>query len=104
MTPTLASRPALVAALRSHLQRHGFPRATAFLLLLAAGLFAFLVSLIALRIGIHSMAARYGLATFSGYLSFILLIRVWIAIRRHGAEAVNVDPRSADASRRHGFG
>ena len=42
------------------------------------------------------MAPRYGVAAFCGYLAFIVLIRVWIALQRSGdgfdLELVDLDP------------
>lgn len=52
------------------------------MIVLLAGGGAFLFSVIALTAGLHSMAVRYGLAALTGYMSFALLIRGWIAMRR----------------------
>jgi hypothetical protein len=47
-----------------------------------AGIAAFLVSAVALRLGLASMTVRYALAAACGYLAFIALIRTWIAWQR----------------------
>ena len=75
-------RSTLVAEIRQRLERETFPRLIVLTMLVVAGLATFLCSAIGLAAGFESMAARYALATASGYLAFLLLIRVWIAIRR----------------------
>jgi hypothetical protein len=86
MTTLDASSPSprstLVAAIRRRLDRQTFPRVIVLAMLVTAGAASFLCSAIALRTGIDSMAVRYPLATASGYIVFLLLIRFWIAVRR----------------------
>lgn len=79
-------RDALVAEARAALERHGWPRLQASLILLASGGAAFLASFALLAAGLHAMAARYALAAVAGYLAFLLLIRVWIAWQRGGLD------------------
>ena len=52
------------------------------LILTLAGLAAFLSSYVALSLGLTSMAVRYALAVVCGYVTFVLLIRGWIAVHR----------------------
>jgi hypothetical protein len=58
------------------------------LIITLAGLAAFLTSLLALRLGLSSMALRYPLAVAGGYIGFLVLIRGWIAWQRRSLEAV----------------
>lgn len=75
-------RSTLVAEIRRRLVAETFPRFIVLLMLLAAGAAAFLGSVLALDAGVVSMALRYALATAAGYVVFLLLIRMWIAVRR----------------------
>lgn len=72
----------VLAEARHTLERHGWPRLQASLIVLAAGGAACLASVALLTAGVHSMAARYALAAVTGYGVFILLIRLWIAWQR----------------------
>ena len=80
--PAPEGREALVAEARAELERHGWPRVEASLILIASGGAAFLASIAMLWAGLHSMAARYALASVVGYLAFVLLIRLWVAWQR----------------------
>jgi hypothetical protein len=51
-----------------------------------AGVTAFLSSIVALRLGVDGMAVRYPLAVVVGYLTFLLLIRGWMALPSRGRE------------------
>ncbi len=75
-------RPTLVAELQRRLDHETFPRVIVLIMLVIAGAASFLCSAAALDAGLVSMAGRYALATAGGYLVFLLLIRVWIAIGR----------------------
>lgn len=44
-----------------------------------------------LAAGVHSMGVRYGLAVIAGYVAFLGLMRVWIALRR-GASPPDLNP------------
>jgi hypothetical protein len=81
----MTTRAALVLELRDRLARHGSPRLTVFVILAFAGGMAFLASVLALWAGVDSMGVRYGLAVIGGYVAFLLLIRGWIALRRHAS-------------------
>ncbi len=78
----IEGRDALVAEARAELERRGWPRLQASLLLLVSGGAAFLTSFALLAAGVDAMAARYALAAVAGYLAFVLLIRAWIAWQR----------------------
>lgn len=78
-----ASRHRLIAQMRARL---GYPRMVVMLMLAVAGLAAFGVSTWLLGAGVR-MASRYFLATLAGYAVFLLMIRVWIAIRRRDVDA-----------------
>jgi hypothetical protein len=75
-------RQVLVAEIRERLSAETFPRFIVLIMLLAAGGVAFLGSVAALDAGLEPMVLRYPLAAASGYVAFLLLIRVWIALRR----------------------
>jgi hypothetical protein len=61
-----------------------FPRSQMLLILVLAGLGAFLCSAVLLRVGVSSMAARYFVAALVGYGLFLCLVRLWLAYQRHG--------------------
>ena len=71
-------RDELVGRLRIRLTRQGSPRFQLLVIVVLAGSAAFLVSAVALRLGLASMTVRYALAAACGYLAFIALIRTWI--------------------------
>ncbi len=75
-------RQTLVAEIRQRLDHETFPRVIVLIMLVVAGAASFLCSAGTLGAGLESMARRYALATAIGYLVFLSLIRVWIAIRR----------------------
>lgn len=64
------------------------------LIVTLAGAAAFLSSVVALSLGVVSMAVRYPLAVVAGYATFLLLIRGWIALHQRG-EASRSDQRSS---------
>ena len=68
----------MVARMRNGLQDGYWPRLHCLLLITLATAAAFLVSVVMLWLGAHSMAVRYGLAALCGYLCFIGLIRAWV--------------------------
>ena len=74
-------RSELVRRATSHLQRRR-PRLILSGILLASGLLGFAVSFGLLSAGIQSMAVRYGVAGFAGYVAFIGLLRLWAETNR----------------------
>jgi hypothetical protein len=64
----------------------GYPRLVVLLILGLAGLTAFGFSVWALGAGLDEMGLRYLAATVVGYLTFLLLIRAWIALHRRGQD------------------
>lgn len=112
-------RERLVAAIGARMLREEMPRLTILVALLLAGGFAFLTSMLWLSAGVKAMALRYPLAALAGYLAFIVLIRLWIAIRRHaigpedvpdpygvgrvGGESVSYPGRPSDSPLRDGL-
>ena len=76
--------------MRARLIATGFPRFVILLILVVAGLTAFGFSALALNAGVDDMAVRYFVATMVGYAVFLLLIRVWIALRRSKADIADV--------------
>ena len=71
-----------VEDLQKRLLAQSFPRLQMSLIVILAGIGAFLCSAGLLASGVSSMAARYFVATAIGYMVFLLLIRVWLAYQR----------------------
>lgn len=94
MTRSLESgtspRHRLVDEMRARLIATGFPRVVILLILVVAGLTAFGFSALTLNAGLDDMAVRYFVATLAGYAVFLLLIRVWIALRRREADVTDL--------------
>jgi hypothetical protein len=90
------ARYALVERLARQLTRESFPRFHLLTILLLAGGATFLAAASFLWSAIpmfESMTVRYPAAALCGYLSFIVLIRIWIALHRGaGGSATDVDP------------
>lgn len=76
------TREDLIATMRGRLVEHEWPRLVAMLIVSLSGGAAFGASVLALNFGVDEMAVRYPLATLVGYATFMLLIRVWIAVHR----------------------
>jgi hypothetical protein len=68
----------VVNRLRARLEDGYWPRLHCLLFITLAAAAAFLVSVVLLALGAHSMAVRYGLAALCGYLCFVALIRAWV--------------------------
>ena len=69
---------AIVERVRQRLEAGYWPRLHCLLLVSLATAGAFLLSVLLLALGVHSMAARYGFAALGGYCGFVLLIRAWV--------------------------
>ena len=93
--PTGGAKPrqAVLAEVRSKFIARGYPRLVVFLIVGLSGLTAFAASVLLLGLGLESMAARYLLATVTGYVTFLLFIRVWIALHR-----IDITPDIPDLS------
>jgi hypothetical protein len=89
----LVTREALIARLRDRVEWDGWPRCTVTLMVALAGLASFVSSAVMLRVGLDSMAVRYGLAAVVGYVAFLGLVRLWIAAQR-GSSGPEFDPIS----------
>jgi hypothetical protein len=88
------ARAELAARLAQHLEHFSTPRLQLLLIMIAAAGAAFLVSVALLWSPaelFELMAPRYAVAALCGYLAFILLIRVWIALHRPGPGDVDLD-------------
>ena len=79
---SLQSRAQLVARIRERMAHTGAPRLLLCLIMILAACGAFAASVFALRMGVDSMMLRYPLAVIAGYLTFLVLIRGWIAWHR----------------------
>ena len=82
--PRVATTPryAALRKIRTQFISRGYPRLVAMTLLAGAGITAFGSSVLMLGYGLEAMGLRYLLATVIGYITFLLLIRVWIAMNR----------------------
>jgi hypothetical protein len=88
-------RRLLIEMLRERLSTDGFPRLQMLVIVAVAGVAAFACSVVALRLGIAHMGVRYGVASIAGYLTFVGMVRLWIAWQRgrwepDGLDAVDV--------------
>ena len=77
-----ATRSELVSAVRERLSRTGFPRFQMLIIVMTTvmttGLSGFLASVVLLRWQLRAMWLRYGLCVALAYLTFLLLLRLWI--------------------------
>jgi hypothetical protein len=87
-------RVELVARLARDLERFTAPRIQLLIMMIVAGGAAFLASALLLWSPAQTfelMAPRYAAAALCGYLAFILLIRVWIALHRPPGDGPGLD-------------
>ena len=68
--------------MQKRLITHSYPRLVVLLIVALSGLGAFLFSAVTLELGFTQMGLRYFGATLVGYLTFLLLLRAWIAYER----------------------
>ncbi|HTU99556.1 MAG TPA: hypothetical protein VMF13_03395 [Luteitalea sp.] len=78
----LSHRERLIAQIEARHIVPAFPRGQLTAMLGAAGLFGFLTSATLLSTGVDQMWLRYPAAVAGAYLSFLVLLRVWIAWQR----------------------
>jgi hypothetical protein len=76
------SRVAVLAQMQKRLITQSYPRLVVLLIVALSGLGAFLFSAVTLEFGFTQMGLRYFGATLVGYLTFLLLLRGWIAYER----------------------
>lgn len=81
----LPSREDLVHRTREHLLSRSLPRLQMSGLLALTGAAGFLTSFLLLEAGVESMAVRYPVAVLAAYAVFLLLLRVWLWMQRHGS-------------------
>jgi hypothetical protein len=87
------SREHLIEKAKARLLRRSLPRLQMTVVVALTGAAGFLSSYTLLQLGMDSMTARYPLAVAVAYGVFLLLLRVWLHIQRHGLE---VDPNPLD--------
>lgn len=76
-----------IERVRRSLVRGGWPRLLVSFLLALTGAAGFVVSAVLLRLGVESMTVRYPLAVLSAYCVFLLLLRLWLALKgRNGGD------------------
>jgi len=98
-------RKRVIERVRRSLVRNGSPRLLVSFLLALTGASGFLISAVLLRLGLTSMTVRYPLAVLLAYCVFLLLLRLWLALRRtdasdldHLADAGDVLPHLFDSA------
>lgn len=79
-------RRKVLVEMRKRFIAQGYPRVVVMLILALSGLVAFGFSALTLSAGLDEMGLRYLAATVVGYLTFLLLIRAWIALHRVGRD------------------
>jgi hypothetical protein len=87
----IPSREQLIEKARTRLLVRSLPRLQMSIVVALTGAAGFLSSYTLLQLGMDSMAVRYPLAVAVSYGVFLLLLRVWLYIQRHGLE-VDVNP------------
>ena len=78
-------------ALETYFQKRRFLRFTISGLLIVAGLFGFLVSVVLLRYNVDQMWVRYPISVLAAYGFFLGLIRIWVEV-----EKARFDPNVAE--------
>ncbi len=86
--------------IRSRLGEQSWPQILGVCAVANAGLFAFLTSFWLLRWGVSSMVVRYPIATALGYLVFLLLIRLFVALFHWGIDPDVLYPERSTARSR----
>ncbi|MCA1566539.1 MAG: hypothetical protein LC803_13035 [Acidobacteria bacterium] len=76
-------RKQAIERVRRTLLRGGWPRLFVSFLLALTGAAGFLISAVLLRLGVTMMTVRYPLAVILAYCVFLLLLRLWLALRRN---------------------
>ncbi|HEX8129916.1 MAG TPA: hypothetical protein VF527_12500, partial [Pyrinomonadaceae bacterium] len=76
-------RKRAIERVRRSLVREGSPRLLVSFLLALTGAAGFVISAVLLRLGVTSMSVRYPLAVILAYCVFLLLLRLWLALRRN---------------------
>jgi len=80
--PARDDRKRAIERVRRSLVRGGSPRLLVSFLLALTGAAGFLFSTALLHLGVTMMAVRYPLAVLSAYCVFLLLLRLWLALKR----------------------
>jgi hypothetical protein len=75
-------RHEMLREIRSRFVAGLYPRLTVLVLIGLSGAAAWGVSTALFRLGTHQMAFRYATATAAGYVVFLVLIKIWIELRR----------------------
>jgi hypothetical protein len=98
-------RQRAIERVRRSLVRDGSPRLLVSFLLALTGASGFLVSAVLLHLGVTMMTVRYPLAVLSAYCVFLLLLRLWLALRQRtesdgglSADAGDAFPHLLDAA------
>ena len=81
---------ALVARVEKHLERRSYPRLQMMVIVSLTGATGLLASAALLRMGVHSMVARYPVSVLLAYLAFLGLL--WLWIRQIAADYSNLTP------------
>jgi hypothetical protein len=89
-------RKRAIERVRRRLLRGGWPRLLVSFLLALTGASGFLISAALLRLGVTQMAVRYPLAVILAYCVFLLLLRLWLALRRRTEGDADLFPDAGD--------
>jgi hypothetical protein len=90
-------RKRAIERVRRSLVRDGSPRLLVSFLLALTGASGFLVSAALLHLGVTMMVVRYPLAVLSAYCVFLLLLRLWLALRQRTESDGNLSDGTGDA-------
>jgi hypothetical protein len=94
--------------MRTRLITQSYPRLVVLLIVALSGLGAFLFSAVTLELGFTQMGPRYFSATVVGYLTFLLLLRAWIAYERRDwhvdGDLPDIGPRGGESAKDALFG
>jgi hypothetical protein len=93
---TQGDRKRAIERVRRRLVRGGWPRLFVSFLLALTGAAGFLISTVLLHLGVTMMAVRYPLAVLLAYCVFLLLLRLWLALRRTGESDSDLLPDIGD--------
>ncbi|MBR7801356.1 hypothetical protein [Undibacterium fentianense] len=99
---TQPSRAQLVARWRTYLEKNTNPRLQMMLIVALTGMLGFLGTFLLFHLGMHAMWLRYFCAFCFAYIGFILMLRLWLSLDRHGLLEGGVDAADLLINAGHG--
>lgn len=100
-TPFRFNRGQEIQKVRSSLERDGFPRLQMSLLVVLTGISGFIASFILLHVGLVEMWSRYLAAFGFAYLTFLLLLWIWLRTRAEDYSGVDIPSGGSSSSGGH---